>query len=179
MAQRLTRHVEWLPALVLIPALAAVCVAQNSFKRGAFDTVPENLKAKLVERLSSYVDDYRSERWDHLYDLIAYDFNVGTREEFVKSRRSDPRLTDVLLDFSPRQTFYDQPNQWEIAGCSKWRNRGELAAAVFAIREKDEWHFSTIALYLQVKRSEFSSSISAKETTRCDVSEVSQAFSFQ
>jgi hypothetical protein len=156
------------------------CFAQDQPQKEPFKAVPEQLRASLNERLALFVEDYRTERWDKLYDLLAEDFNVGTREEFVKYRKETPWLTDSLLSFDLHGALQNEgSDEWEIAGCSKWRIRGEAAAAIFAYRKNNQWYFSVIALYLQVKQTGSGASMSRNDTFPCSTSYVNRAFAFQ
>ena len=138
--------------------LSAICIlltsglafGQETPAPDVFASVPATLRPLMKERVRAFVDAYRTEQWDKLYDLLTDDFNVGTKAEFVKSRLEDPpQPIDVLLDFTPtRVTFREGFNEWEIAGCSKWQKQGQLSAAIYAYQRGEDWRFSAIALDL-------------------------------
>jgi len=141
--------------------LSAICLlllsgsilSQEKPALDVFASVPPALRPQLKERVKSFVDAYRTQQWDKLYDLLADDFNEGTKDEFVKSRlENPPQPLDVLLAFTPtRVTYRDGFDEWVIAGCSKWQTVGELSGAIYAYRRHDDWRFSTIALDLVSK----------------------------
>jgi hypothetical protein len=178
------RYVPAQARLVFIGCFCFLAMVSASFGQGKpqtdpLNTVPEQLRAGLSERLALFVEDYRTKRWDKLYDLLTDDFNVGTRKDFVKARKESPWLSDSLLSFELRVVFDKGSNEFEVAGCSKWLKRGEAAAAIFAYRRNNEWYFSVIALYLQVRQTGSSASMNRNDTFPCSTSHVSGAFAFQ
>jgi len=157
-----------------------LCFAQGKPSKDPLDGVPAQLRARLRERLVSFIEYYRTERWQKLYDLLTNDFNVGTREEFVKYRKETPWLTDSLQSFDLRGVSHDEgSDEWEVAGCSKWRNRGEAAAVIFAYRKNNDWYFSVIALYLHVRETGTGSGANRNDTFPCSTDYVNSAYVFQ
>ena len=156
----------------LFLALIGSGYSQNKPRTSAFYSVPESLRSRLQERINSFIDAYRTEQWGKVYDLLTDNFNVGTKEEFVKSRlENPPQPIDVLLDFIPTHVTYRQGfDEWEINGCSKWQKEGQLSAAIYAYRHGDDWRFSTIALDLVVKHFKRGVSANIHDTVPCKAS---------
>ena len=152
-------------ALALIVSLPG----QTRAPSNVFDSVPATLRPRIQERVTLFVNAYRAEQWDKLYDLLTDDFNVGTREQFVKSRlENPPQPPDVLLNFIPTSVNYrDGFDEWEISGCSKWQNGGNISASIYAYRRHDDWLFSLIALHLVTKRTEYGASANIHDTVPC------------
>jgi hypothetical protein len=131
------------------------CYGQARHQNGLLHSVPETWRSRLLERFNSFLEDHRAQQWDKLYELMDYDFNVGSREDFVRSRNQDSRAEEVLLDFVPQRVSYRQSKEWAIEGCSKWQKLGELSATVYAYRHDEDWYFSPIAFEMVTEKTQY------------------------
>jgi hypothetical protein len=154
MTQFLKKQLKPAAALFMVLLLLGSCFGQAKNQQGLLDSVPDTWRAQLLERLNSFLEDYRTQQWDKLYDLIDYDFNEGTREEFVSSRHRDLRSAEVLIDFVPHRIRYRESKEWAIDCCSKWQKVGEVSATVYAYRHNDKWYFTPIALETAIEKTE-------------------------
>jgi hypothetical protein len=58
--------------------------------------------------------------------------------------------------------------EWEISGCSKWQNGGDLSASIKASRQGGDWFFDLIGLELAVKPMDHGWSANIHDTVPCN-----------
>jgi len=121
-----------------------------------FDSVPEQLRIRLVERLNLLVEYQRKQQWDKLYDLLSELYTQGqSKEQFIKHRTNlqSQGMIDKLIDFTPKSIAVHNDSadhgEWTIFGCAKLSENGRirnLYASVTAWRERGDWFFSDIGV---------------------------------
>lgn len=121
-----------------------------------FAPVPLQLRARLVERLNSYVEYERTQQYEKLYDLslesVASPITVdrdayveATKKGIIKGYRS------ILLKFKPTWIIdlsvkSENPVRYHISGISKEKdNKGKVYERETAIEVRwirGDWYFS-------------------------------------
>lgn len=122
-------------------------------QENAFASVPDNLRARLIERLQLLVDYQRNRQWSNHYDLLVSDITDKiSKENYIKEqqRLDAEKLGDVLVDFKVQTATYatGAPFDVYIRGCGVFRqgNRTvKLQSGLEAYREKGDWYFIRIS----------------------------------
>ena len=115
-----------------------------------FSGVPVQEQKQLQNRLTEYVQTYRTHDWSKLYDLISDTAKRQVkREKFVvrmnAEHREDFSSFPDLLEFDADHTVSSGENQFDIYGCGKARreqNNFNGIALVHAVFEHKDWYFS-------------------------------------
>lgn len=122
-------------------------------RKDVFDSVPESLRARLVERLNSLVRFQQTLQWDKLYELL-YDTHGLGKEEYIKEQRAYDRTRSLgPFDFSPIEvTFISAQDYWLISGCGLWRVKGRdkyLWTSIYAKSQNGDWYFTEAGLVVE------------------------------
>jgi len=134
--------------LILLSTLT-VTGQTDSWER-AFDSVPESLRPRLVERFRLMADYERIQQWDKLYDLLEKR-RVPSKESFVEQRRnaSSNQQLNWLVEFVPTNVDKEHIDiskaDYRITGYAKVRERGCMVkreGTVYAFLQEGEWYFS-------------------------------------
>ena len=96
-------------ALVIVISTSAQTKEQKKQQK-VFAAIPENLQAKLIERLNLYVEYERARQYEKLYDLLlesAAASNGSSREAYisVSKKAIAEKHRKVLLKFKPTGTL--------------------------------------------------------------------------
>lgn len=134
-------------------ALAAIAYGQH-YSEDAFDVVPRQSRARLVERLGEYVRYERTGRYEKLYELL---YEAGTdgekkvsKEAYAASRQEAKDRRGVLQEFSPTYILNitlneGDPPTFVITGRARVFRDGrkvEKQMAVHAKLQDGDWYFS-------------------------------------
>lgn len=139
----------------LLVTLVIVASAQGQIPDpDVFRPVPVALRSRLVERLRLLIEYQGGQQWENQYEILSALVTQGeSKEDHVKrlERLYAERLTDVLLDFTPKSVSYrgGGPSDVVIFGCAKLGTAGtvkEFYASVEAYREKGDWYFSPVGV---------------------------------
>jgi hypothetical protein len=145
----------------LILANAEGLKAQNPESQ-LYSSVPQQLRARLLERLDLYVEYQRNKKYDKLYDLfydeaIATAFKGQDKAEFVAvyKKGDDQNKSVRLLAFAANRVEKvdeDGTEVYKIYGDAKLHEQGEAAEKHMVIRakfQKGDWYFSAPATVLE------------------------------
>jgi hypothetical protein len=153
--------VKLLSCALVILLFAPLIQAQDKEHR-VFDAVPEQVRARLMERLKLYVEYQRAKDYEKLYDLytestIKNVFKGQSREEFAAAYRKgdEEGKSTRILEFRPTSidksvsmwTSEGADEAYSIYGDAKlWRpvERVEKPIAIEAQLKNGEWYFSAI-----------------------------------
>ena len=141
--------------VVVIPASSQT--KEQKKEQKVFAAIPENLRARLVERLNLYVEYERTKQYEKLYDLTLESVataNPLSRNEYVNISKKAiaERHRSVLLKFKPTSTLNfalddkDAPI-YQIFGTAKVDDGEEIYeinAAIDARLINGEWYFSGV-----------------------------------
>ncbi len=148
---------------LLISFLLTIVPAHSQSKeqkkeQKVFAAIPLHLRARLVERLNSYVEYERTKQYEKLYDLLFESVakpSSLSREEYVTvSKKTFAKgYRTNLLKFKPTSTSDFSPDNenkssYQIFGVAKVNNGEEIYemnAAIIARRINEEWYFSSLA----------------------------------
>lgn len=140
--------------------LAQLALGQSGGQTNLFDSVPEPLRDRFLERFNLSLEYERTGQWEKLYDLSAkvpQQFRPWkSKEEFIKTSSDNPGGL-VLLGFTSKEVIYVRgAEEWVIRGCGKWQKRGRdnasgakdiyYSGAVFAFYREGDWYFSPITI---------------------------------
>ena len=139
-----------LATLAVAQSDAHLTYGQAESQANVFTPVPEESRARLVERLKLYLEFYRTKQPDKLYELIDAEFLGGeSKEEYVKWSIEHHSDDEALLDFSPIKVIYREGfMEWAIDGCARFRRDGEVSATIYAYLRNEEWYFTHIAVVI-------------------------------
>lgn len=137
-------------SLFLILLFSSAAVGQNNSWEQVFDSVPEHLRARLIERLRLMAEYERTQQWEELYDLLEKR-RLESKESFVEQRRKNAATQQErwLIEFVP--TGIDKEHRetskadYRITGYVKVRERGCIVkreATVYAFLQDGECYFS-------------------------------------
>jgi hypothetical protein len=151
-------------ALLLITIVAATFTSAFSQTREqkkeqkVFADIPQNLRARLIERLNLYVEYERSRQYEKLYSLLQESGNDQpkfSREEYVAASRK--RIAEgyrsMLLEFKPTAAINlslnddDKAIRYSIWGKARFDDGGkssERDAAIHAYWINGDWYFSGV-----------------------------------
>jgi hypothetical protein len=120
--------------------------------------IPQHLRATLIERLNSYVEYERTQRYEKLYDLLweyVVNPNDRSRSAYVDASKKTVAkgYRSILLEFKPTGTIDLSRNDegivsYDIWGKAKVNSEGEIYekdAAIEARWMNGEWYFSGVA----------------------------------
>ena len=143
-------------AVMFVPAYAQT--KEQKKEQKVFAVVPQHLRARLIERLSLYVEYERTQQYEKLYDLLSdyvVDPNSLSREAYVDASKKTigKGYRSILLEFKPTGildlSIADEGVvRYDIWGTAKVRDEGEVYekdAAIEARWINGEWYFSGVA----------------------------------
>lgn len=135
-------------------------VSGQAQKQDWFAAIPENLRAKLTERLKMLIEYQSSKQWEKHYELLSLRIVQDESKETYTSRNQNWYTNvvpdDLVLDFIPTEVISNESTEsgwWTIYGCAKLRKKNgfmELRASVDAYRESGDWFFSPIGVITPV-----------------------------
>lgn len=144
----------------LIIVVLGLCVHGQSKEQKVFDPVPEALRARLLERLQSYVDYQRRKDYDKLFDLFSETtlnkfFHGQSKADFVKAYQNGDAegSSSRLIEFTPTEiekiSGDDGGELFVIYGRARLCEGGEAVekkrVAIEAQLQNGDWYFSPIA----------------------------------
>jgi acetyl esterase/lipase len=143
-------------ALLFLAAAAALSSTTYGQDRAesVFDAVPQQSRARLVERLGEYVTYERSGQYEKLYELLYEAGADGekklSKEAYAASRREAKDRRGVLQEFSPTYTLNitlneGYPPTFVITGRARVLRDGQKVKkqmAVHARLQDGDWYFS-------------------------------------
>ncbi len=123
-----------------------------------FAAIPQNLRARLIQRLNLYVEYERTKQHEKLYDLLwEYVVNPSSLSRGAYVNASKKTIAEgyrsILLGFKPTATIDLSLNdegivRYDIWGIAKVNDEGKIYqknAAIEARWIKGEWYFSGVA----------------------------------
>lgn len=150
------RHIHLLKCLMVALLLAASAHGQDKEQK-AFASIPEALRARLVERLELYVAYQQTQNYEKLYDLYSEYTRTRilkgqSREEFAAAfRKGDAEGKSIrMIKFTPtkaREATREGIDVYSIYGKAKLCEQGEMVEKELVIDAelKDgDWYFSVI-----------------------------------
>lgn len=144
----------------LIIVMLGLCVHGQSKEQKVFDPVPEALRARLLERLQSYVDYQRRKDYDQLFDLFSETtlnkfFHGQSKADFVKAYQNGDAegSSSRLIEFTPTEiesiTGDGGGELFVIYGRARLCEGGKAVekerVAIEAQLQNGDWYFSPIA----------------------------------
>lgn len=143
-------------ALLFLAAAAALASTTHGQDRaeGVFDVVPQQSRARLVERLGEYVRYERTGHYEELYELLyeagADGEKTLSKEAYAASRQEAKGRRGVLQEFSPTYVLNitlnkGDPPTFVITGRARLFRDGqkvEKQMAVHARLQDGDWYFS-------------------------------------
>lgn len=143
-------------ALLFLAAAAALASTTYGQDRAesAFDVVPRQSRARLVERLGEYVRYERTGQFEKLYELLYEAGADGekkvSKEAYAASRREAEGRRGVLQEFSPTYILNvtlneGDPPTFAITGRARVLCEGQTAEKLVAVRARlqdGDWYFS-------------------------------------
>lgn len=153
-------HVRWAIAtlLVLITSPAALR-SQVHVDEKVFAPIPEESRARLIERLTLYVATQRAADYDKLYDLysertINQVFKGQNKTEFSAAfRQGDAERKSIrLFEFTPKKIekkAEDGSDFYKIYGKAVLLQQGEIVKRKIVIEahpQNGTWYFSAVAI---------------------------------
>jgi hypothetical protein len=142
--------------VIIIPASSQT--KEQKKEQKVFAAIPENLRAKFVERLNLYVEYERTKQYEKLYDLLLESVatsDVLSRDEYVNARKKAiaEKRQSILLKFKPISTLklsLDEKDTYIIYvvfGTGKVDDGEEIYeinAEIDARLINGEWYFSGV-----------------------------------
>ena len=141
--------------VIIIPASSQT--KEQKKEQKVFAAIPENLRAKFVERLNLYVEYERTKQYEKLYDLLLESVatsNVLSRDEYVNARKKAiaEKRQSILLKFKPISTLKislddKDTDIYEVFGTGKVDDGEEIYeinAEIDARLINGEWYFSGV-----------------------------------
>ena len=141
-------------ALIMITPTSAQTKEQKKEQK-VFAAIPENLRARLIERLNLYVEYERTKQYEKLYDLLLESVatsNGSSRDEYVNARKKAlaEKYRRVLLKFKPTSTLKISLDEkgtdiYQIFGTGKiddGKEIFEINVGIDARLINGEWYFS-------------------------------------
>lgn len=146
--------------LIKCLSLAFALIAFSGWKFGQeqpFRSVPESIRARLVERLNLLNKYQKDKKWEDLYSLLSTTVIQDlSKEDYVRINShhyNNLAPDDLILNFRPIDTVAQelsaQAGWWVIYGCAELRKKGRSVwyqASVEAHREEGDWYFSEIGV---------------------------------
>lgn len=143
-------------ALLFFAAAAALAFTAYGQERAerAFDVVPQQSRARLVERLGEYVRYERTGQYEKLYGLLyeagSDDGQKTGKEAYARSRREAEDRRGVLKEFSPASVLdltlnEGDPPTFSITGRAKLSRKGRTVEKLWTVRARlqdGDWYFS-------------------------------------
>jgi hypothetical protein len=144
----------------LMIVMLGLCVQGQSKEQKVFDPVPEALRARLLERLQSYVDYQRRKDYGQLFDLFSQTtldkfFHGQSKADFVKAfqngdaQGSSSRLIEFKLTHIEKIEGEDGREVFVIYGSARLCEGAEpirkKRVAMEAELQNGDWYFSLIA----------------------------------
>lgn len=134
--------------LILFSVFAVPAAAQDDQK--AFASVPDAVRARLIDRFRLLVIYETSEQWDREYDLLESRYASDKEEYVAKRRRSSPNpATKWIFAFIAEKTEdvsrSDLQADYKVVGYAKVEERGCLVKRngfVYAFLRNGDWYFS-------------------------------------
>jgi hypothetical protein len=134
--------------LILLGMSCAPAAAQAEQK--AFASVPETIRARLIERFQLLLFYETSEQWDHQYDLLESRYPRGKAEYVTQRQRNssnpaDKWIFDFVVESAEVGSDAKVPADYSLVGYAKVRERGCLVKRkgfVYAFLRSGEWYFS-------------------------------------
>src|SRR5215468_1621226 len=135
--------------LILLCAISVLVGAQDNEQK-AFSSVPESVRARLIERFQLFVLYETTEQWDLQYELLEPRYEKG-KDEYVALRRRNslPSAEKWNFGFVPEGTEEGYNPQlladYKVVGYAKVKERGCLVKRkgfVYAFLQNGEWYFS-------------------------------------
>ena len=118
-----------------------------------FYQVPEEFKARLIERINQLVEYERTQQYAKLYELYLPDFAhkffvAKNKEEYERIRREAGEPYEVIVDFKPDEIAVlndvEYGKSCRIYGQAKIRRAGkefESQRKTRAVLKAGEWYF--------------------------------------
>lgn len=134
-------------------ALASTTYGQNRAE-SIFDVVPQQSRARLIERLDEYVSYERMGQFEKLYELLYEAGADGekkiSKEDYAASRQEAKDRRGILQEFSPTYILNitlneGDPPTFVITGRARVFRDGqkvEKQMAVHARLQEGDWYFS-------------------------------------
>jgi hypothetical protein len=142
--------------LTVVPALSQT--KEQKKEQKVFAAIPQHLRARLVERLNSYVEYEHTKQYEKLYDLlfesVAKPSSLSLEEYVTASKKTFAEgYRTNLLKFKPTNTLDFSPDNenkssYQIFGVAKVDDGEEvyvMNAAIIARWINGEWYFSSLA----------------------------------
>jgi hypothetical protein len=140
------KSVQFFAFLLLTCFLTSSNYAQkNKLKKDVFADVPENIRARLSERLNLFIQYQYNKQWDKVYDMLSEQSKPSiqggqTKDSFIKTHsRGD------LVKFSPKSISLmwgtKDDGTWMIEGCGEYDTLGpneKLKSAIEATRQSGD-----------------------------------------
>ncbi len=147
-------------ALVLVVPVFSQTKEQKREQK-VFAAIPENLRARLIERLKLYVEYERTNQYEKLYDLSLESVvatNGLSRDAYVNAIKKaiDRGYENILLKFKPTSTlnitFADEEvATYQVFGMAKVRkgkDTYEITAGIDARWINEEWYFGGVGVVI-------------------------------
>lgn len=120
-------------------------------EQDVFESIPQPLRARLIERFKLLIQYRRTRRWEKLYELLSTEAKRGrSKEEVVRDYRNHPGVAGtgyLLASFTPKfiAASNNADDEWIISGCAKLKGVStRIDAFVIARREGNDWYFSDV-----------------------------------
>lgn len=133
-------------------------VRAQSDEQKPFASIPESVRARLIQRFAMFVFYPTAEEWDLLYEL-GEPWNVeGKRKDnYVTQRRRSGSKEKWFFGFIPERTeeasSAELPGAYKIIGYAKVQENGCLVKRkgfVHAVLRDGEWYFPEMILELPI-----------------------------
>jgi hypothetical protein len=146
--------------LILLCAISILVGAQDNEQK-AFSSVPESVRARLIERFQLLVLYETTEQWDLLYELLEPRYAKGKDEYVALRRRNSLRSAEKwIFGFVPERTEEGYtsklPADYKVVGYAKVKERGCLVkrnGIVYAFLQNGEWYLSGFIVELATSHS--------------------------
>ncbi len=144
-------------SLSLTLLFSSAAVGQSNSREQVFDSVPEPLRVRLIERLRLMAEYERTQQWEELYDLLEKR-QIEGKESFVEQRRRNAanQKERWLIEFVPTSIDKERVEiskaNYRITGYAKVRERGCIVkreGTVYAFLQDGEWYFSGYLIALK------------------------------
>lgn len=134
--------------LILLGVSFAPAAAQADQK--AFASVPETIRARLIERFQLFVLYETNEQWDRQYDLLESRYARGKDEYVAKRQRNSSNPADkwifgFVVESAEVGSDANVAADYTVVGYAKVREMGCLVKRkgfVYAFLRNGEWYFS-------------------------------------
>jgi hypothetical protein len=129
---------------------SSAAVGQIDSWEQVFNSVPDPLRVRLIERFRLMAVYERTQQWEELYDLLEKSHIEG-KESFVEQRRRNAanQKERWLIEFVPKSIDKEHIEMskanYRITGYAKVRERRCIVkreGTVYAFLQDGEWYFS-------------------------------------